>query len=621
LIYHLNKRLEIPLKIKRLLKEFPALRRCEDLRVEAVNVEAAISPFDLPGRRVLLVEDDQTLAELESKVLTDLLEMSVTIAANGLEAIEKVAAAPFDLILMDIMMPVMGGLAATQKIRAAGKTLPIIAMTGQDLSGDRERSLDAGMNDYLTKPFSIDNLRKVLTRWMPNAISPAPEPAPEPAGAQVQLPAQQPAGSTSPFSLDAALARADNRPDLLRKMMLSFRDRFQNAASEMKMLVAGGELEAAARLAHSLKGLTATLEAAKLTEVAGALENAFRENRTEGLSSILAEFEAVLDDGLKAADALTATPNPQPRPLGEAVTFLSRPRVLIVDDDLSKRLLLMELLGREFETVLATNGQEAMDMAASGSLDLILLDVMMPGMNGFDVCKRLKASRATQDIPVVFLTALGAMAETEGFACGGADFLTVPVNPKSFRARVKNQIAFKLVHDQLFNLAMTDPLTGLSNRRRFDETMAYEYARHTRSGSQLSLIMMDVDHFKSFNDTYGHVAGDHCLRQIAQAMERVTTRTTDLVARYGGEEFVVLLPETDFSGALLVASKLRNAVNDLAIPHCSSGSAGHVTMSLGVSTGFCVHGRPAASFLTTADEQLYAAKAGGRNRICSGLVR
>jgi diguanylate cyclase (GGDEF)-like protein len=147
--------------------------------------------------------------------------------------------------------------------------------------------------------------------------------------------------------------------------------------------------------------------------------------------------------------------------------------------------------------------------------------------------------------------------------------------------------------------------------------LAYEYARHMRSGTQLSLILLDIDHFKAFNDNYGHVCGDDCLRQIAQAIGEMMVRTTDLAARYGGEEFVFLLPETSLQGAVAFGEKVRKAISDLAMLHGHSSAAGHVTASLGVLSARCVPGRSISDILSQTDQQLYAAKAGGRDRICA----
>jgi diguanylate cyclase (GGDEF)-like protein len=298
------------------------------------------------------------------------------------------------------------------------------------------------------------------------------------------------------------------------------------------------------------------------------------------------------------------------------------PRILVVDDELSNIDLLVDILSDDYEVLWATEGAAALEMAAIDRPDLILLDVMMPEMDGHEVCRRLKAERRTRDIPVIFITGLGrAAAETDGLELGAIDYIVKPIQPASVKARVKNQIKLKLTQNELIAQAATDGLTGLANRRRFDEMLAYEYARHARSGTELSLVLLDIDHFKSFNDTYGHLCGDDCLRQVAWAIKGAIVRGTDFVARYGGEEFVFLLPETNLRGAVMFAEKMQKCVAELAISHNAGEATGRVTASLGVISGKCHPGKPALHLVDQADEQLYFAKAGGRNRVAFPIVQ
>ncbi|MFZ6709488.1 sensor domain-containing diguanylate cyclase [Undibacterium sp. TC9W] len=190
----------------------------------------------------------------------------------------------------------------------------------------------------------------------------------------------------------------------------------------------------------------------------------------------------------------------------------------------------------------------------------------------------------------------------------------VALEKKEYVGVIQDITDQKRIEDQLTQLAMIDGLTGLANRRHLDEVLSQEYARHVRSGDELSLILIDVDFFKLFNDTYGHVAGDECLKQLANAIKRVLVRTTDLAARYGGEEFACVLPRTKQQGAIAIAEKIREEINRLAIPHSHSSVANYVTVSLGVVTAFCKADRAVLDIVQTADEQLYAAKSNGRNR-------
>jgi diguanylate cyclase (GGDEF)-like protein len=293
----------------------------------------------------------------------------------------------------------------------------------------------------------------------------------------------------------------------------------------------------------------------------------------------------------------------------------THPSILVVDDEPLYLELIADILGADYEILCATDGMAALEVAGCRVPHLVLLDLLMPCLDGYEVYSRMKADPRTCEIPVIFITGLGDVAaETRGLQLGAADYITKPITPELLRARVKTQIQVKLTRDKFALLSATDGLTGLANRSHFDSMLAYEYARHVRSGTELSLILLDIDHFKAFNDTYGHVRGDDCLRRIALAMTTVASRATDLVARYGGEEFVLLLPETHLKGAVILAEKVRKCISDLAIPHRHS-CTDHVTASLGVACARLLPDNQIADLVEMADAQLYVAKAGGRNRV------
>ncbi len=297
-----------------------------------------------------------------------------------------------------------------------------------------------------------------------------------------------------------------------------------------------------------------------------------------------------------------------------------RPRLLLVDDEYIYIMLLAGTLDDDYEIVYATDSATAIAIATSTKLDMVLLDVMMPGINGYEICTQLKADDRTKDIPIIFVTSLGDVeAETKGLKLGAVDYITKPFNPGPVKARVSTHIKLKAAQEKLTLLATTDGLTGLINRTHFDTMLTYEYSRHSRSGAELSLILLDVDHFKAFNDTYGHVCGDDCLRKVAQAISGAANRLTDVVARYGGEEFVLLLPETSLRGSLILAERVRRCISDLGLPHRLS-TEGHVTASLGVSCCRILPPGAQSELVIEADIQLYIAKAGGRNRISSRVT-
>jgi diguanylate cyclase (GGDEF)-like protein len=297
-------------------------------------------------------------------------------------------------------------------------------------------------------------------------------------------------------------------------------------------------------------------------------------------------------------------------------------RILIVDDDVSNARLLAHIFDDVYEVLCTTSGERAIELARDAHPEVILLDVMMPGIDGFEVCSRLKADVETSGIPVIFITGMGDFgAETRGLKLGAVDYVTKPISAPVVRMRVNNQVELKQARDQLTRLAITDGLTGLANRRQFDETLLREYARLARHEAELSLLMIDVDHFKAFNDTYGHCKGDDCLRAVARVIADATLRPADLGARYGGEEFACVLPETSAEGANAIAEEIRAKIEMLRIPHACSTGADHVTVSIGVATTRCLPGGSPLDLISEADRQLYRAKLGGRNRACSELTR
>ncbi len=295
-----------------------------------------------------------------------------------------------------------------------------------------------------------------------------------------------------------------------------------------------------------------------------------------------------------------------------------KPIVLIVDDVAANIQILAEALKSECRIRIANNGEDALRVAMRPPYpDLILLDVMMPGMDGYEVCRRLKDTAATQNIPVIFVTARDDAADEEkGLQVGAVDYIAKPYRLPIVKARVRNHLQLKQKSDLLETLAMIDGLTGIPNRRHFDQRMDSEWRRAVRDRQPLALVLGDVDHFKRFNDHYGHGAGDACLRAVARAMFNSLSRPGDMVARYGGEEFVVILPETGLTGAQQVAERMRQAVLALNIPHALT-EEGIVSLSLGYVATWPAQGeiQTAAELLDRVDEGLYKAKREGRNRL------
>ena len=298
-----------------------------------------------------------------------------------------------------------------------------------------------------------------------------------------------------------------------------------------------------------------------------------------------------------------------------------RPRLLVVDDQRVNIQALYQAFQADHKVSMATSGEQALALCLSQLPDLVLLDVVMPGMNGFEVCRRLKADEATRDIPVIFVTAHSdEEAETRGLDVGAVDFISKPINPRIVRARVKTHLTMKRQADLLRDMVYIDGLTGVCNRRYFDEYLARECGRANRVGSSLSVALVDVDLFKRYNDHYGHQAGDECLRRVAVAMKSSLKRPGDICARYGGEEFALVLPDTDAAGALHLANALRQRLLEAHIEHAASSVGPLLTISVGVSTRPPEAVGSAAALLREADAQLYTAKSRGRDRACGAVL-
>jgi diguanylate cyclase (GGDEF)-like protein len=300
------------------------------------------------------------------------------------------------------------------------------------------------------------------------------------------------------------------------------------------------------------------------------------------------------------------------------MSSIALPTVLIVDDDRVNRTILAELLRDECRVLLARDGVSALRKASEETdLDLILLDVSMPGMDGYEVLRRLRAEKQTSNTAVIFITALTDEEDEErGLSLGVLDYVFKPIRPVIVHARIRNVLRLVAQRKELEILAARDSLTGLANRRHFDQSFNMACRRAARTGEPLSLAMIDVDYFKQYNDRYGHGAGDDALREVAEVIAGIARRPFDVAARYGGEEFMLLLPGTRELHALL--EQLRHEVLSLALAHEDSQIAEVLTVSCGgVITEASREHVPSspAELLREADRLLYLAKRQGRNRV------
>lgn len=302
----------------------------------------------------------------------------------------------------------------------------------------------------------------------------------------------------------------------------------------------------------------------------------------------------------------------------EVRTLHRAANILLVDDDTAAIGALGKILADFGQLRFATSGADALRLARESTPDLVLLDIEMPGMNGLEVCAAMKQDARLRDVPVIFVTSHTAVEqEVAGLTLGAVDFISKPPSAPVVAARVRTHLRLKEMSDALRHAATTDALTGIANRRYFDETLAREWARAHRTHKPLSLLLIDIDCFKAYNDRYGHQGGDTCLALVASAIRACAFRPGDLAARYGGEEFTLLLPDSAETDARQVAMRLLAAVGALALPHATSPVADHVTLSVGMSVYDPNRHRAEASpvtLISAADQALYAAKRAGRNR-------
>ena len=294
----------------------------------------------------------------------------------------------------------------------------------------------------------------------------------------------------------------------------------------------------------------------------------------------------------------------------------TRPSILTVEDDDVIRALIGGILSTEFNMYSAKDAAAGMAIALEHKPDLILLDVGLPDMDGFEACRRIKAHPALADIPIIFLTGRSSPTdEVEGLEAGGIDYIAKPINPIVLRARIRNHLELKKSRDALERMVRIDSLTGLANRHSIDDTLLREWRRQARTKQPLAVIMIGVDDFKQYNDTCGQGAGDVCLKSIALAIKDALQRPADLIARYDGETFVVLLPDNALEGAATVAEVIRTAVAALEIQRAGSKIAPYVTVSLGVACTTPETDKEPAEFLEAAAAQLTAARSEGGNRV------
>ena len=581
------------------------VQRVEGSPLIASPAEAALGAEVAPDReaalqlsgRVLLAEDGVDNQKLVSTLLRH-VGIEVTVADNGRVAMELALAAAksgvgFDLILMDMHMPELDGYAATAQLRVQGYRAPIIALTAHAMTGERERCLRAGCDEYLTKPIGRGPLIRTLGRFLPRSA----------AGRSLRTPPRRSSSPASAAPVVPLVSELANDAELA-DLVISFVKGLPAQLQSLNDAASRGDRGRLLSLAHQLKGAAGGYGFPLITELAGRLERQVKSD--ESFAAALDELSAV------CSRAIAGLPRRSAAPPGV-------PRVLVIDDSPdSHALLAARLRSERLELITAMNAHQGVELALERAPDLVLLDLDLPDVSGLDVCRRLQTDPRTMNVPVLFLTGTeDPSVKAAALDLGAVDYVTKPFDPAELRARVRSALRTKHYHDMLATRAQLDGLTGLWNREYFDRRLQEELSAAQRHGQPLSIALIDLDHFKRVNDTYGHPFGDHTLQAFAAGLTR-TVRTSDVACRYGGEEFVVILRQTGAMEALKAAERMRSMVAQLKLH--SRGQPVPVTASLGVaaleqqSSAKPPSVRPEL-LIQAADTALYRAKNEGRNRV------
>ena len=403
-----------------------------------------------------------------------------------------------------------------------------------------------------------------------------------------------------------------------KKLRLLFAENNQNKFDEINKALKTGDIKLAHRLAHTLKSNAGQLGKTRLQSAAADMEHRLKDGENtvteEQLKILETELSMVLNEFAPLLKESAVRPEADPGPPLEPKK--ARNTLLIVDDEKEELDTLTHILGSDYTIYTAVNGENAVEKAKEHIPDLILMDILMPGMDGYQTLAEFKEHERLRNIPVIFITGLDSDEDEEkGLALEAADYITKPFSSMIVKLRVRNQIQIINQLRTIERLSMMDQLTDLPNRRSFDERMHMEWRQAKREHTPISMLMMDIDNFKRYNDTYGHQQGDLVLQIVANILPQSFNRAGDFAARWGGEEFVLLLPNTPLDGALDIAEKIRANIENAVIP-CVDSSTTRVTVSIGVSTQIPAQSDTKEAFFSGVDKALYAAKEAGRNRVC-----
>lgn len=612
---------------------------------------------------ILIFEDNETNQQFIKSILLK-VGFNVVIANNGKEGVNIVSNRiqngenQFDLIFMDMYMPEMDGLNAAETLKKLGVKTPIVVMTSNVTAKDKVTYNAHGLSEILEKPFSMEEMwsclykyftpleykiinendsaefeeercKRLFTRFVKNNQTTFQEISSAIDSGDIKLAHRL----THTLGGLAGLMGKVSLYEVSRNIENTLAKGSADGISEQIFMLErelNKVLDELSPLLDEPKPRTSTnkvFDEAKTLEVFGKLETLLQTDNAKCIE-LIKELTAIPDteslimqiedyEFEKALETLSYFKESLGKFDGTVESDTNRRRILVVDDEVNNIDALCQILMPLYDVIVAKNGCSAIQKAKQYMPDIILLDIIMQDITGFEVISDLKSSDETRKIPIIFITGLSNNDDEEkGLMLGAVDYITKPFRDSIVKARVHTHLQNVEYINTIERLCMVDTLTNIPNRRGFDNRMLMEWGRAAREKKAISILMFDVDHFKKYNDTYGHLQGDTLLKAISSIFKQSLLRPADFVSRWGGEEFSVILTDTDMEGALQVAERIRKNIEHSYVP-CADGTKTNVTISIGINTEVPLYdkGKGIEDFINKADKALYNAKSTGRNRV------
>lgn len=554
-----------------------------------------------PLGKVLLVEDNAVNQQVAAEMLSR-LGIAADLAEHGEQALAMATRTDYDLILMDCNMPVMDGYEATRRIRElegeGARKVPIIAMTAATGAEEQQRALDAGFTDFLHKPVRLDALSATLSRWAAG-VAAAP-----PTAAAASPRAEQ---SAPPYSTQAMQELHDSVGDITYRMVESFLEDTPIYLDSLKAALLDNDARRVYEVAHALKGSASNFGAAPFLQVVTALEALGKAGDLAGSEALVAAC------GERFAELRKALELYQRSETGDQARAPHKHQLLIADDDRTLRLAVRgTFASEEFEIIEAADGAQAIALCERSLPDIILMDAMMPEVNGFDACQRIRQLPGGADVPILMVTSLeDEDAIVRAFTSGATDYLTKPIHFTVLKERVGRMIKANRAELRARTLAFADSLTGLPNRARLNQELGFALSQASLNDERIAILFLDLDNFKNVNDSLGHQVGDLLLKAVADRLRRCVRRS-DFIARLGGDEFTVILRRVDTDE--VIANIARNILAALNEPFVFIQKRMLVSSSIGISI-FPDHGSDVGTLLKYADLAMFKAKE-TKNQFC-----